>query len=139
MTNLNHDEKAPARGKILVVDDDPVAVQLTRDRLERAGFHVVTRTEALGTSLAVAVEKPDVVLLDFRMPGMSGDVLAKLLERNPATRGTAIVFHSGEDLSFVQARAKELGVAGAIAKTDNERVFLAQFDRLFARTHPRRA
>jgi PleD family two-component response regulator len=125
--------KRRIRGKVLIVDDDPVVLKVTRDRLERAGYDVRTRSEALGTSVIVAIEKPDVVLLDYSMPGMSGDILAKLLESNPSTRKAAIIFHSGEDLAFLQSRAQALGVTGAIAKTDSERVFLAQFERLFAR------
>jgi CheY-like chemotaxis protein len=121
------------RGKVLVVDDDPVALKVTRARLERAGYGVITRSEALGTSVMVATEKPDVVLLDYRMPGMTGDILARLLEGNPSTRRAAIIFHSSEDLAFLQDRAKQLGVAGAIAKTDSDPVFIAQFERLFGR------
>ncbi len=130
-------EDKAARGKVLVVDDDTIALTITRERLERAGYEVITRNEALGTSMVVALEKPDVVLLDYKMPGMTGDVLARLLGNNPSTVATAIIFHSGEDLSFLQERARNLRVIGAIAKTSNERIFLAQFERLFARAHKR--
>lgn len=125
--------RAPSRGKVLVVDDDQVALKVTRARLEGAGFEVITRSEAIGTSLVVSKEKPNLILLDFRMPGMTGDVLAKVLGESSLTKATPVIFHSGENLDFLQARAKEVGVAGAIAKTDSDKIFLAQFERLFSR------
>jgi two-component system phosphate regulon response regulator PhoB len=135
VAGINHPSQ---RGKVLVVDDDHLALQVIRGRLERAGFTVITRHEAIGTSAAVVTEKPDVILLDFRMPGLSGDALAQLLEKNESTRHIGIIFHSGEDLALLQRRAKELGLLGAIPKTDSEPAFLAQFERLFARAKEHR-
>ncbi len=130
---------AAKRGKVLIVDDDPVVLRVIREWLERAGFEVLTRGEALGTTGAVAVDKPDVILLDYRMPEINGEALAHLLEINPTTNKSAIIFHSSEDLAFLQERATTLGITGAIPKTDNEKMFLAQFERLFARAKKARS
>lgn len=120
------------KGKILVVDDDAITLKITAARLEQAGFETITRNEALGTTQAITEEQPDLVLMDIRMPALTGDMLTRLIKENPELNKTPIIFHSSEDLAMLQEQAKELGVAGVIAKTDNDALFLAQFERLFA-------
>ena len=57
---------------ILVVDDEPKIVQLVRDYLERAGFHVLTASNGK-TALALAhSERPDLIILDLGLPEMDG-------------------------------------------------------------------
>ena len=122
------------RGKVLVVDDDTVVLRITRARLESAGFSVVTRDKALGTTQAIINEKPDVILLDLDMPALRGDLLAELLEKNLRTKDVPIIFHSNEDLFALQQKARDAQAIGAIAKTGDDAVFLAQFERLFIRS-----
>ena len=55
--------------KVLVVDDDATSVQVVEAVLERMGHDVITRSDATGVLSAVAQEKPDVALVDVRMPG----------------------------------------------------------------------
>jgi DNA-binding NtrC family response regulator len=110
----------------LVVDDDRVVLEVTRDRLERAGFEVVTRESALGTSVFIMKERPDFVLLDVNMPGLSGDALAKLLRgRDPKSR---VILHSCSDRRLLASLAKECGAVGIIEKTDDEKHFRAQLE-----------
>src|SRR5687767_1271098 len=82
------------RGKVLVVDDDPVILEVVRERLEAAGFDVYVREDALGTSQWVAREQPDFILLDVMMPALSGGELGQLLKRSTATNQTAVILHS---------------------------------------------
>ena len=121
------------RTKVLVVDDDKLVLKLTRARLESAGYEVVTRSESLGTSQAIVEEAPDVVLLDINMPALAGDTLAEIVRRNPRAADVPIIFHSGEALSVVQSRARDVGALGALPKTDDDASFLAQFERLLKR------
>ena len=50
------------RGKVVVVDDDPIALRILCARLEGAGYTVIPRIEPLGTSQVIADEQPDVEL-----------------------------------------------------------------------------
>ena len=109
----------------LVVDDDRVSLEVTRERLERAGFEVVTRESALGTSAFIMKEKPDYVLLDVNMPGLTGDALAKLLKGRPHSR---VILHSCADRHRLAQLARECGAAGVIEKTNDERQFRAQLE-----------
>lgn len=121
------------RGKVLVVDDDTLVLKMTQMRLERAGFSVITRDRAIGTMQAITNEQPDVVVLDIRMPALTGPVLADLINRSARIGSIPIIFHSSESLSALQDAATQSGAVGAIPKTADDGLFLAQFERLFDR------
>jgi DNA-binding NtrC family response regulator len=116
----------PPRAKILVVDDDIVVLEVTRERLERAGFAVVTRTNALGTSAYIRKEKPDYVLLDVQMPSLSGDALAKLLAEGDFR--PRVILHSSQGREALALLARKCGAIGVIEKTDDDDDFRAQLD-----------
>ena len=120
------------RGKVLVVDDDPIVLEITRDRLTKAGYFVVTRDQALGTSTAILQEEPDVILLDVTMPGLSGEALARLISQNPKHQKMAIVFHSGGTPGDLNSLVQRSGALGCIQKTGDESMFRLQFDRLLS-------
>ncbi len=121
-----------SRAKILVVDDDPVILEIVREILERAGYHVDTRDQALGTAQWVLREQPDYVLLDVKMPALSGGELAQLLARKETKSGAAVVLHSSTDVDDLAALAHSTGALGAIKKNPNAMLFLAEFERLIA-------
>ncbi len=118
------------RIKVLVVDDDPISLEVTRTRLAKAGYEVVTREDALGTSTAIALEDPEVVLLDVAMPGISGEALAKLIADNPKRSHISVIFHSARDVVELQTLAERCRALGAIPKTSDAAVFQLQFERL---------
>lgn len=119
-----------SRGKVLVVDDDALVLRITRARLESAGFEVVLREQALGTSQAVLKEQPDILLLDLSMPTLAGETIAGVVSE---WSGLLVIFHSSEDLLSLQEKARRSGVLGAIPKTGDDKLFIAQFERLLAR------
>lgn len=121
------------RGKVLVVDDDPVTLEAVRERLASAGFDVYVREEALGTSQWIAREQPDFVLLDVLMPALSGGELGQLLKRSTATNQTAIILHSSLAGASLQPALDRSGAIGTIAKTHDGELFLIEFERLIAR------
>jgi CheY-like chemotaxis protein len=116
--------------KVLVVDDDPVALMLLRTTLEDAGFEVIARAQALGTASAIREHKPDVVLLDLNMPALSGDQLAALIQRAEHLSSVPIIFHSAADPDTLREIAARVGALGAIQKSHDPNAFLDQFMRL---------
>jgi len=97
--------------KILVVDDQPINVQLLKRKLEREGIHVVaayTGQEALET---VKTEKPDLILLDVMMPDMDGIEVCQRLQENEDTRSIPVIFITAR--SSKEGKLEGLGV-GAV-------------------------
>lgn len=69
------------RRLVLVVDDDPDVRDFVREVLERAQYRVKTANDGARALTSLANEVPDVVLLDIRMPGLSGDEVLDLLSK----------------------------------------------------------
>lgn len=64
---------------ILIIDDDAIICEVAKMHLERAGYSVRVARDGTAGLLAVQARRPEVVLLDFAMPGLSGvDVLREL-------------------------------------------------------------
>ena len=126
------------RGKVLVVDDDPIILEVVRERLDEAGYDVYVRADALGTSQWVAREQPDFILLDVMMPALSGGELGQLLKRSTSTNQTAVILHSSMAAASLQSVIERTGAIGAIAKTHDGVKFMAEFNRLAAKVKPAR-
>ncbi len=121
------------RGKVLVVDDDPVVLEVVRERLDTAGFDVYVRVDAIGTSQWVAREQPDFILLDVMMPALSGGELGLLLKRSTSTNQTAVILHSSMSAASLQPVIERTGAIGAIPKTHDGAKFIAEFERIIGR------
>ena len=77
--------------KILVIDDYPDNVFLLKERLERENFEVLKAYNG-ETGIQIAVdEKPDLILLDIMLPGMSGYDVCRRLTGMPETKGIPII------------------------------------------------
>jgi CheY-like chemotaxis protein len=120
------------RGKVLVVDDDPIILEVIHERLNGAGYDVYLRADAIGTSQWVAREQPDFILLDVMMPALSGGELGQLLKRSHATNQTAVILHSSLSASQLKSVIERTGAIGVIAKTHDGAKFLDEFERIAA-------
>jgi putative two-component system response regulator len=99
-------------GKVLVADDHESTLLGMRDLLESAGHAVHTATNGTDALRVAIHERPDVILLDVVMPGMSGTSVCRELKHAPETRLTPIVLISGSGdrttrLSALQAGADD--------------------------------
>lgn len=117
------------------MDDDPVVLVVVKEWLVGVGYDVTVRDQALGTAQWVAAQRPEFVLLDVKMPALSGGELTQLMRRNESTANSAVILHSSMEAEALAALASSTGALGALQKTAKEKVFLAGFERLVARHH----
>jgi DNA-binding response OmpR family regulator len=93
-------EAAPAAGQgprtVLVVDDDRDVRELVARKLKQAGFAVVTAEDGVAALDAVAAHKPDLMLLDVMMPGMSGVDVCRTLRAEQGEGAPAVIFLSAK-------------------------------------------
>lgn len=102
--------------KLVVCDDDPVIRYLLEVVLGKRGGHEVTAIEDASAVAAAAAEgQPDLVLLDFMMPGLSGLDVASELAADPATAGIPVVFLTGR-ADIADESFEDLNVVGVIEK-----------------------
>ena len=114
------------RAEILIVDDNPINLQVLSGILEQENYKV--RAALSGEIALRAVEGgvPDLVLLDINMPGMSGlEMLPKVKAERPNVPVIMITAY-GDDAT--KRKAAELGAAGLIAKPIDFGVLRAEID-----------
>jgi two-component system cell cycle response regulator DivK len=76
---------------VLIVDDDERNARLAADVLEHAGLRTLTAATARDGIDAARAHRPDVVLLDLRLPDLDGEAAAQELANDPATASIPVV------------------------------------------------
>lgn len=109
--------------KALVIDDNANNLMLEKDLLEVAGFEVfVAENGSSGIALA-RKEKPDIIIMDMRLPDMRGSEAAKILHLDNETRDIPIVFVTASVLAEGIEEIKTIPNAVFISKPINTRTF----------------
>jgi two-component system, OmpR family, phosphate regulon response regulator PhoB len=120
---------------ILVVDDEPDIRELIRFALEQADLRVLEAGHAEeARRLLAAEETPDLILLDWMLPGRSGLELAQQLKQQPKTRGLPIIMVSARGEEDDRIRGLDTGADDYIAKPFSPRELVARIHAVLRRT-----
>ena len=95
--------------KILVVDDEPDAVELVEFNLKNAGFEVITAGDGAEAIKKARTALPDLVVLDLMIPEVDGLEVCKLLRRDAATSGIPILMLTAKAAEIDRVLGLELG------------------------------
>ncbi len=116
--------------KILIIDDEPLTVNLLETFLTTKGFEVITaQTGHDGMTLA-QVDTPDAVILDMMLPDLSGDNICEFLRKTPATARLPILMLSALSTKGAQDKAKAAGADVYLSKSIQLPELLNQLQRL---------
>jgi len=119
--------------KVLVVEDNPANLTLATFLLESAGHSVLTaRDGETGVALAAA-EQPDLILMDIQLPGMDGLRATALLKGAAATHDIPVIALTALAMKGDEARIREAGCDGYIAKPLSYKDFLATISTALAK------
>jgi two-component system phosphate regulon response regulator PhoB len=121
---------------ILVVDDEPDIREVIRFALEEADFRVVEASHADDARRLLTAESPDLVLLDWMLPGRSGLELAQQLKQSPKTRAVPIIMVSARGEEEDRIRGLDTGADDYIAKPFSPREMVARVNAVLRRTRP---
>lgn len=115
--------------KILVIDDEADFVTLVAIRLQKAGYAVSFASEGNAGLAKAKAEKPDLILLDVLMPGLTGLETLRQLRGDPETRRIPVVMLSAKgDTDFI-LKAQELGCSDYLTKPFDDKELLATIER----------
>jgi len=109
--------------KALVVDDNKSNLMLEKDLLEVAGFEVLEAENAADGIGIVRKEKPDIIIMDVRLPDMRGTEAARILREDKETRDIPIIFVTASVMAEGREEIKAIPNSGFIGKPINTRTF----------------
>jgi response regulator RpfG family c-di-GMP phosphodiesterase len=115
--------------RILLVDDDPALRTLLRTTFEVADVDVAEADSAESARRKIRASRPDVIVLDVKMPGMSGLELCAELKSSPKTKDIPIIMLTGSS-GDTSAAAKRAGADAFVRKPFSPLELLALADRL---------
>ncbi len=109
--------------RVLVVEDNPVNLELVGALLESEGYSVIpAETADVGLRLAAA-ERPDLIVMDIQLPGMSGYDATRLLKADPAMAAIPVVALTAHAMRGEEARAREAGCDAFLTKPIDTTLF----------------
>ena len=123
--------------RILVVEDNRLNLELATDLLEANGFivcHARTAEEGLRAARELS---PDLVLMDFSLPGMDGLAATRALRADPATRHLTIIALTAHAMKGDEALALDAGCDGYLTKPIDTRTFAANVAAFIAAANSR--
>jgi CheY-like chemotaxis protein len=97
-----------AAPRVLVVDDNPLNIELARAVLAADGFEVDAAADAAEVALRIRAFRPALVLMDIQLPGVDGLTLTRQIKADPATRDIVVLAFTayamkGDELKMLQA------------------------------------
>jgi two-component system phosphate regulon response regulator PhoB len=119
---------------ILVVEDEAPLLTLLRYNLEKQGFRVEEAADGQEALMRVAEARPDLVLLDWMLPALSGLEVCRQLRRRPNTRDLPIIMVTARTEDQDAVRALDLGADDYIAKPFVMDALLARIRALLRRS-----
>lgn len=111
------------RAKILIVEDNPINMELATDLLQAAGYAVHQASSAEAGIRLARDEQPDLILMDIRLPGMDGHVAVQTLKQDPVTAGIPTVALTAQAMKGDEEIALRAGFDDYIAKPIDTRTF----------------
>lgn len=119
---------------ILVADDDPDLRDIVRSILEPAGFHVVEAADGAAALEAVRSAHPDLLVLDFNMPRMTGPEVCAVLRADLLLRHLPVVMLTGRSDVQDKVHGMEAGVDDYLVKPFEPQELLARVKMVLRRT-----
>ena len=122
--------------QILIVEDEDAIRQMVAFGLRRAGFEAVEAADCAAARRALADHLPDLVLLDWMLPDVSGVEFARGLRRDPATKQIPIIMLTARADEDDKVRGLESGVDDYLTKPFSARELTARIKAVLRRAAP---
>ncbi|MSU61990.1 MAG: response regulator transcription factor [Pedosphaera sp.] len=119
--------------KILVVDDEPDAVELIEFNLKAAGFDVSTASDGAEALTKARLTQPDLIVLDLMLPEVDGLEVCKILRREPVTSAIPVLMLTAKAAEIDRVLGFELGADDYVTKPFSPRELVLRVKRLLHR------
>jgi adenylate cyclase len=102
--------------KILIVDDEPEVVEMTKKRLLAQGYEVITAKDGEEGYALTLAEKPDLIILDILMPKKDGLTMLRQIKTEDATREIPVILLSAKGEAELLMKGKQYGAVDYFIK-----------------------
>jgi two-component system phosphate regulon response regulator PhoB len=123
--------------RVLIVDDEAPIREMIAVALEMAGYDCMEAENAQQAHAAILDQKPDMVLLDWMMPGVSGIDFARRLRRDEVTADIPIIMLTAKAEEDNKIQGLDIGVDDYITKPFSPRELVARLKTVLRRTTPK--
>lgn len=121
---------------ILVVEDETPLVTLLRYNLEEAGFEVGEATDGEEALISVRERRPDLVVLDWMLPAVSGIEVCRQLRRRRETRDVPVIMLTAKSEETDRVRGLDSGADDYVTKPFSPKELIARVRAVLRRTRP---
>jgi two-component system phosphate regulon response regulator PhoB len=128
------DIRSPMHKRILIVEDEPAIRDMVGFALQKAGLDPVHAADALAAQHAILEKVPDLILLDWMLPGQSGLELARRWRRDELTREIPIIMLTARGEENDRVSGLESGVDDYVVKPFSTRELVARIKAVIRRT-----
>ena len=126
-----------ANENILVVEDEAALATMLRYNLEKQGFRVEEATDGQEALTRIAEVQPDIVLLDWMLPVMSGIEVCRQIRRSPTTRELPVIFLTSKDEEIDELFGLKMGADDFIRKPFPQRLLVERVKAVLRRFAPK--
>lgn len=124
------------RARILIVEDEPAVAEMLRYNFEREGFDAASARDGDEALLAVEEQPPDLVLLDWMLPGMSGLTVCRQLRKRPHSQSLPIIILTARGEEYDRIAGLESGADDYVVKPFSPSELVARVRAVLRRTRP---
>ncbi|MEY1555504.1 phosphate regulon transcriptional regulator PhoB [Yoonia sp. R2331] len=121
---------------VLIVEDEPAQREVLAYNLEAEGFRVSQAEDGEEGLLLLSEDPPDVMVLDWMLPSVSGIEVCRRVKMDPATRSTAIIMLSAKSEEVDKVRGLETGADDYVAKPYSMSELMARVRSQLRRVRP---
>jgi len=121
---------------VLIVEDEPALVAMLRYNLESEGYRVEDAADGEEGLLKIEESTPDIVVLDWMLPGLSGLEVCRRVRRRPVTRDLPIIMLTARGEEADRVRGLDTGADDYMSKPFSPRELMARIRALLRRTKP---
>lgn len=102
--------------KILIVEDNPLNLELISDILESNGYVIITATTGADALKQVDLDTPDLILMDIQLPGLDGLTVTGMIKEKPGLGDIPIIALTAHAMRGDEEKARQAGCDGYISK-----------------------
>lgn len=121
---------------VLIVEDEPAQVEMLRYNLESAGYRTITATDGAEALLRIEEDEPDLIILDWMLPGVSGIEVCRQIRAQEITPMLPIIMVTARGEEDDQVRGFDIGADDYMVKPFSPNEMLARVRALLRRSRP---